>query len=78
MNGNSWPWPLWPRRPEADGGFSWEKTDLVDALKSRTVSKRGIGNAKRQPVGCPFPLWRGGAQRGGGAPTGALAIEING
>ena len=22
------------RKPEADGGFSWEKTDLVDALKS--------------------------------------------
>jgi S-adenosylmethionine synthetase len=21
------------RTPEADGGFSWEKTDLVDALK---------------------------------------------
>ena len=21
------------RAPEADGGFSWEKTDLVDALK---------------------------------------------
>ena len=24
------------RAPEADGGFSWEKTDLVDALKSAT------------------------------------------
>ena len=23
------------RKPEADGGFSWEKTDLVDELKSR-------------------------------------------
>ncbi|MCC2097367.1 MAG: methionine adenosyltransferase, partial [Hyphomicrobiales bacterium] len=23
------------RTPDADGGFSWEKTDLVDALKSR-------------------------------------------
>jgi S-adenosylmethionine synthetase len=22
------------REPEADGGFSWEKTDLVDDLKS--------------------------------------------
>ena len=22
------------REPEADGGFSWERTDLVDALKS--------------------------------------------
>ena len=22
------------RRPDADGGFSWEKTDLVDAIKS--------------------------------------------
>ena len=22
------------RTPDADGGFSWEKTDLVDALKS--------------------------------------------
>ena len=22
------------RTPESDGGFSWEKTDLVDALKS--------------------------------------------
>ena len=22
------------REPEADGGFSWEKTDLVDALKA--------------------------------------------
>ena len=22
------------RDPEADGGFSWEKTDLVDAIKS--------------------------------------------
>src|SRR5262249_22138849 len=22
------------RAPEADGGFSWEKTDLVDAIKS--------------------------------------------
>ena len=22
------------RAPEADGGFSWEKTDLVDALKA--------------------------------------------
>ena len=22
------------REPDADGGFSWEKTDLVDALKS--------------------------------------------
>jgi S-adenosylmethionine synthetase len=22
------------RNPEADGGFSWEKTDLVDSLKS--------------------------------------------
>ena len=22
------------RAPEADGGFSWEKTDLVDQLKS--------------------------------------------
>jgi hypothetical protein len=22
------------RQPQADGGFSWEKTDLVDALKS--------------------------------------------
>ena len=24
---------LFGRAPEADGGFSWEKTDLVDALK---------------------------------------------
>jgi S-adenosylmethionine synthetase len=23
------------RKAEADGGFSWEKTDLADALKSR-------------------------------------------
>ena len=22
------------RAPDADGGFSWEKTDLVDALKA--------------------------------------------
>ena len=22
------------REPDAEGGFSWEKTDLVDALKS--------------------------------------------
>ena len=22
------------RTPDADGGFSWEKTDLVDALKA--------------------------------------------
>jgi S-adenosylmethionine synthetase len=22
------------RRPEPDGGFSWEKTDLVEAIKS--------------------------------------------
>ena len=22
------------RTPDADGGFSWEKTDLVDSLKS--------------------------------------------
>ena len=22
------------REPDADGGFSWEKTDLVDALKA--------------------------------------------
>ena len=22
------------RKPDADGGFAWEKTDLVDALKS--------------------------------------------
>ncbi|MEL6226712.1 MAG: methionine adenosyltransferase domain-containing protein, partial [Pseudomonadota bacterium] len=22
------------RKPDADGGFSWEKTDLVDPLKS--------------------------------------------
>jgi S-adenosylmethionine synthetase len=22
------------RQPEADGGFSWEKTDLVDTLKA--------------------------------------------
>ena len=22
------------RAPEADGGFSWEKTDLIDALKA--------------------------------------------
>ena len=22
------------RAPEADGGFSWERTDLVDALKA--------------------------------------------
>jgi S-adenosylmethionine synthetase len=22
------------RKPEADGGFSWERTDLADAIKS--------------------------------------------
>jgi S-adenosylmethionine synthetase len=24
------------RAPDADGGFSWEKTDLVDALRGAT------------------------------------------
>ena len=23
------------RQPDADGGFSWEKTDLIDALKGQ-------------------------------------------
>ena len=26
------------REPDADGGFSWEKTDLVDALKAAASS----------------------------------------
>ena len=29
------------REPDADGGFSWEKLDLVDALKS-AVQKEGV------------------------------------
>ena len=28
------------REPEADGGFSWERTDLVDELRARLLSRR--------------------------------------
>ena len=29
-------WPFW-ERADADGGFSWEKTDLAEQLKARLV-----------------------------------------
>jgi hypothetical protein len=31
------------RAPDKDGGFSWEKTDLVDALNSAVYSRRHSG-----------------------------------
>lgn len=36
------------RAPEADGGFSWEKTDLVEALKTQ-LDQNGYFRFKKLP-----------------------------
>ena len=36
------------REPDADGGFSWEKTDLADQIKARCL--RLFLNASRRPA----------------------------
>jgi S-adenosylmethionine synthetase len=38
------------RAPEADGGFSWEKTDLADALRAAMVSPSSDRGAPRRPA----------------------------
>ncbi|MGE5387895.1 MAG: methionine adenosyltransferase [Hyphomicrobiales bacterium] len=48
------------RAPEADGGFSWEKTDLVDQLMSHCAGLRRARFPARAPCPLRFPLPRKG------------------
>jgi S-adenosylmethionine synthetase len=52
LNRRSMPGPAayghFGRAPEADGGFSWEKTDLVEALAARCWAS-WLGRSGRTP-----------------------------
>ena len=58
------------RAPDADGGFSWEKTDLADQLTRSRVS--AVAGTRQRTAGAPRPLW---AQQGQGAACAPCAPD---
>ena len=62
------------RAPEADGGFSWERLDLVDELRRALLTTRGA-RCRRASAGLRAPARPGAAPRQAGADRRIAAAD---